>query len=478
MLFKQFAEQLDRLEALSGRNEITGLLSATVGSMDKSEIAAGCYLILGKLRPDFEGVELGLGEKLLIRALAEATGVSNKAVSEMYHSRGDLGLVAYELKSKQKSALLDSYTMSKGLTVLDVHSKLVKIAKTSGEGAQTAKIKGVIELLTLCSPVEAKYVLKFSTGDLRLGFAEQTLLAALAAAFADGDKEAVERAFNLTSDVGYVAELLAEGGVKAVANVRVTPGRPLKPMLAERASSLEEILERMGGKAAFEYKYDGERVQAHSVKGDIVLFSRRGEKISDHYPDVVRNLKEALRSETFIVEGEIIAVEPSTGEMLPFQQLMHRRRKYDVEKAAEKFPTKTMLFDIAYADGTDYIPQPYLKRRKALSELLKPSEFVETTVSEIISDKERALKFFEQAVESGCEGVMAKTLEDIGYKAGKRGWAWIKYKRDYRADLTDTLDLVVVGGFYGRGKRAGKIGGYLLAAFNESDGTFETVCKV
>lgn len=476
--FKEFADLLDDVDKLSGRNEIIDLLSSILGKMTRDEIASGCYLVLGKLRPDYEGVELGLGEKLIMKALSEATASSINRVKELYDKLGDLGLVAYELKRTQGTGLLGAEYLQT-LSVGDVHARLLETATIAGEGAQRGKLKAIEQLISRCSPVEAKYLLRFCTGDLRLGFAEQTVLAALAKAYAGGDSEAVERAYNITSDVGYVAEKLALKGVQGLGEVHVTPGRPLKPMLAERASSIEEILERMNGVSAFEYKYDGERVQAHRVHGQTILFSRRGEKISGHYPDVVEQLQDGVRADSFIVEGEIIAVDPSTGEMLPFQQLMHRRRKYKVEEAKRMFPAKTILFDLLYVDGVDYTSRPYTARRKALEKHVHPSDYLELSVAETIHGVDLGVKFFEQAVEAGCEGIMAKSIDQsMGYKAGKRGWAWIKYKRDYRSDLTDTLDLVVVGGFYGRGRRAGRIGAYLLAAYNPSTEGFETVCKV
>lgn len=481
MKFAELCSFLDRLEATSGRIEKTNILAEIFRRVGGEEAGITVYMLLGKLAPDYEGVEVGLGEKMIIRAISTASGASRESVEKLYEQLGDLGLVAKRLlESKRGVTLLDYLGGQKlSLSVGDVYAELMKIAKTTGEGSQDEKIALLTRLFSLSSPLEAKYVARIVSGDMRIGVAEPTIIDALAKVYTGGDTTHIERAFNVSSDLGFVAKTLIESGVEGLKSIGVTPGRPLQPMLAERAASLEEIFERMGGRAALEYKYDGERVQAHRYDSKITLFSRRIENITHHYPDVVKNLAECVSAKSYIVEGEIIAVDPETGEMLPFQELMHRRRKYGVEEAAEKYPAKVVLFDLLYADGVDYTSRPYLERRRRLEEIVRPSEFVALSTATVATSVEQAQEFFDGAIEAGCEGIMAKTLdESVGYQAGKRGFAWIKFKREYRSELTDTLDLVVVGGFYGKGKRAGKIGGYLMAAYNPETGGFDTVCKV
>jgi len=475
----EFATFLEEIDKRSGRIEITQLLTEMFRRAQKNEVKPISYMLLGKVAPDFEGLELGLGDKMIMRAIALATGASLEKVKELYDSLGDLGLVAEKLREKRAATLLDfTTTKTQERDVVSVFNELLKIANTSGEGAQDTKIKLLAKLISELNGAEVRYVVRMASGDIRIGVADQTIIDALAAAFS-ANEELVERAYNITSDLGFVAEVLAISGEEGLKQIKVQPGRPLKPMLAERAQSLQEIFEKMGGKAAFEYKYDGERVQAHKYDSRVELFSRRIERITYHYPDVVEALLKGISAQSFIVEGEIVAVEPETGEMMPFQELMHRRRKYDVEEALQKYPAKTMLFDVLYVDGVDYTSKPYLERRKKLEEIVQESDSLALSTMMITQEVGEAQRFFDEAISAGCEGIMAKTLDPaVGYRAGNRGWAWIKYKRDYKSELTDTLDLVVVGGFYGRGKRAGKIGGYLLAAYNPSNGSFDTVCKV
>lgn len=481
MLFKEFSELLEKIDAVNGRIEITHLLKELLKRAEKDEVKPLVYLLLGKIAPDFEGLELGLGEKMILRAISASTGASLQKLKQAYTEVGDLGLlVEGQLKEQRNKTLLEYTGAGKiSLRVLDAYSQLRRIASASGQGSQEEKIRLLANLFSTSTGVEAKYIAKIVSGDIRLGLAESTIIDALSDAFADGDSKTVERAYNVTCDLGFVAETLVREGTAGLRRIRVSPGRPLKPMLAERAGSIEEIFEKMGGKAAFEFKYDGERVQAHKLDSSIILFSRRIENITSHYPDVAENLLKGIKADSFIVEGEIVAVESKTGEMLPFQELMHRRRKYDVKAMVEKYPARTVLFDLLYINGVDYTTKPYSDRRRRLEKSVKQSDFL-TLSNMLVTDSVReATNFFVAAVDAGCEGVMAKTLDtSIGYRAGNRGWAWIKYKRDYKSELTDTLDLVIVGGFYGRGKRAGKIGGYLLAAYNPDTGGFETVCKV
>jgi len=259
----------------------------------------------------------------------------------------------------------------------------------------------------------------------------------------------------------------------------VMPGEPIRPMLAERLGSSEGILEKLGGRCIAEYKYDGERVQAHKKNDEIILFSRRLENITDQYPDGVKYVREHVKAEEAIVEAEAVAVDPTTGEMKPFQELMHRRRKYGIKEAMEEHPITLFMFDVLYVDGNDLTQQPYLVRHNYLEKVIEETDNVKVAEYIIAEDKEKLEQFFEKTVEGGSEGIMCKSVnEDSIYQAGARGWLWIKYKRDYRSEMTDTVDLVVVGALHGRGKRAGTYGTFLLAAYNPGKDIFETVTKV
>jgi DNA ligase-1 len=271
---------------------------------------------------------------------------------------------------------------------------------------------------------------------------------------------------------------VVEKGLEGIKKFQVMVFEPIRPMLAERLGSPEEILEKLGGKCVAEYKYDGERIQAHKKDGKVTLFSRRLENISDQYPDAVDLVKENVKAEEAIVEAECVAMDLETDEMLPFQELMHRRRKYGVEAAMAEYPVSLFMFDALFVDGKDLTLEAYPVRRKALEETLKESIRVKPAKHIIARNAKQLEAFFEEAIENGCEGLMCKAMgKDSVYQAGARGWLWIKYKRDYKSEMTDTVDLVVVGAFHGRGKRAGTYGALLLATYNKKADMFETVTK-
>ncbi|MEM2130135.1 MAG: ATP-dependent DNA ligase, partial [Candidatus Bathyarchaeia archaeon] len=389
---------------------------------------------------------------------------------------GDIGETAQKFTAQKRQVTF----FQKPLTVQKVYETFDKMAKASGAGAVDTKIMLLAGLLADATPKEAKYIMRTVTGNLRLGIADMTVLDALAIAYGGGKeaRELIERAYNISSDLGRVAKVVAEKGLDGIKKFQVIVGEPIRPMLAERLSSPEEILEKLGGKCMAEYKYDGERVQAHKEGEEIKLFSRRLEDISDQYPDAVELLKRHVLAKDAILEGECVAIDPDTGEMRPFQELMHRRRKYEIEKAMEEYPISLFMFDALYVDGKDLTLKPYPVRRKALEKVVKEGDRVKIAKHIITSDVKELEKFFLEAIEDGCEGLVCKSVAaDSVYQAGARGWLWIKYKRDYKSEMTDTVDLVVVGAFHGRGRRAGTYGALLLAAYNPESDTFETVTK-
>jgi DNA ligase-1 len=354
------------------------------------------------------------------------------------------------------------------------------MAQTSGSGAVDLKLSMLAGLLAAATPKEAKYVMRTVTGNLRLGIADMTVLDALAVAYGGGKdtRELVERAYNICSDLGRVAETIARQGIEGIKEFRVSIDEPIRPMLAERLSSPEEILEKLGGKCIAEYKYDGERLQAHKKGDRVMLYSRRLENISSQYPDAIGLFKKHVKAREAILECECVAVDPDTGEMRPFQELMHRRRKYGIEKAIEDYPVSLFFFELLYVDGKDLTFEAYPARRKALERVIEKSDRTRIANYTIAKDAGELEKFFQEAIENGCEGLVCKAVgKDSVYQAGARGWLWIKYKRDYKSEMTDTVDLVVVGAFHGRGKRAGAYGALLLAAYNAQNDTFETVTK-
>jgi len=474
--YAEIADAYEKIEATTKRLEMTDLLVDLLKRTPKEIIDKVVYLTQGKIYPDFVGIEIGVAERLAIKALARASGRRESEIEEDLKKSGDIGETAQKMIAAKKQVTF----FQQPLTVQRVYETLDKMAKASGAGAVDAKMALLAGLLSDATPKEAKYIMRTVTGNLRLGIADMTVLDALAIAYGGGKeaRELIERAYNISSDLGRVARVLAEKGLEGIKKFEVSVGEPIRPMLAERLSSPEEILEKLGGRCIAEYKYDGERIQAHKKGSEIVLFSRRLENISDQYPDAVELIKKHVKAKDAILEAECVAIDPDTGEMQPFQELMHRRRKYGIEKAMEEYPVSLFMFDALYVDGKDLTLEPYPVRRKVLEKAVKESERVKIAKYIITDDAKELEKFFLEAIENGCEGLVCKSIaEDSVYQAGARGWLWIKYKRDYKSEMTDTVDLVVVGAFHGRGKRAGTYGALLLAAYNPENDTFETVTK-
>jgi len=470
------AEAYEKIEATTKRLEMTDLLVNLLKNTAEEVIDKVVYLTQGRLYPDFVSIEIGVAERLAIKALVKASGRRESEVEEDLKKSGDLGITAQKFMTSKRQLTF----AHQPLTVEKVYETFDKMAQTSGSGAVDLKLALLAGLLSAASPKEARYVIRTVTGNLRLGIADMTVLDALAIAYGGGKeaRELVERAYNVSSDLGRVAKVVVEKGLEGLEKFEVLVGEPIRPMLAERLSSPEEILEKLGGKCAAEYKYDGERIQAHKRGDEVTLFSRRLETISNQYPDAVELFKKCVKARNAILEGECVAVNPATGEMRPFQELMHRRRKYEIKQAIEDYPVSLFMFDVLYADEQDLTLKPYSVRRRMLEKVVQEGARVKIANSIITANAGELEKFFLEAIEDGCEGLVCKSIaKDSVYQAGARGWLWIKYKRDYKSEMTDTVDLVIVGAFHGRGKRAGTYGALLLAVYNPENDTFETVTK-
>ena len=476
MLYSDLAETFDRLESTGSRLEMTSILAEFFRRADKGELRSIVYLSQGKLHPDFVPGVLGMADRLVMKAIAKASGNPDDKVEKLTIETGDMGQVAETMISRKKQMAL----FSEELTVARVVRGLTTIENADGKDSQDTKQKTLAGLLHDSEPLEARYLCRTVTGRMRVGAADMTILDALAEAFATKeDRPAIERAFNVTCDIGLVAETIANGGMDAVRAIGVKVGSPVKVMLAERLPSISEVVEKMGGRCAMEYKYDGIRVQAHIGRDSVKLYSRRLEDLTSNFPDIAEALRARCGHDEAIIEGECVAIDPETGFMLPFQNVTHRRKKHGMDEAVRDVPVRIFMFDMLYADGEDWTPRPYLERRAALEEGFEIGDNVQMTTMRMVGSPEEGEEFFANAIGARCEGIMAKSVApDSVYRAGSRGFLWIKYKKDYQQALTDSFDLVVVGAFYGMGKRAGRYGALLMAAYDGETGRFETVCKL
>ncbi len=487
MEFSLIAQTLDILEKTSSKIQQAAALAALFKKTSTNVIDKVVYIILGILWPDWRGMpELGIAEKGIQKAISMATGTQEAEVEKLYKSLGDYGLAIERIKSGRPSKTMglagfiknSRATPSKSLTVDEVYSTFVKIASLQGEGSRDMKLRLLSAILAKAEAKEAKYIVRFVEGRLRLGVGEATVMDGLASAFGI-PRDVIERTYNIYPDLGAIAKIIAEKGVSEIKYIKPTPGIPLRPMLAERASDPNEILTKAGSPALAEFKYDGERAQIHKKENRVWIFSRRLEEITHQYPDVVEMVLKHVNAFEAIIEGEIITVDPETGDFRPFQELMHRKRKKDIHEALKEYPVIVKVFDCLYVDGLDLTTKPLTERKEMLKRIIVESEVFSLADGIVITTPRELETFFLKAIENGCEGLVIKSLSpDSIYQAGVRGWLWIKYKRDYKSEMSDTVDLVVVGAFHGRGKRAGTFGALLLAAYDPESNRFKTVCKV
>jgi len=475
MKFSVLSDSLEKMESTTKRIELTDILVELLKNTHASIISKVIYLIQGKIRPNFEGVELGIAEKLVIRAISKSSGITIKKIEDDYNDGGDLGKTGANILRQKTQTTFTAET----ITLERVYDTLLKISKLEGKGSQDMKMKYISSLLNDATPIESKFILKILLGTLRLGIAENTTMDALAIAFTNekSNRELVENAYNVSSDLGKVSEVLATEGINGILKFTTSLFSPIRPMLADRVKSEDDAFKKIKNDFAAEYKLDGERAQIHKKNNEIVLFSRSLENITRYYPDVVEKISKCINANDGIFEAEIVAVNENTGNFLPFQELMHRRRKYKLEQAVSDYPITVNFFDVLYYNQTDYLEKPYMERRKTLENIIKENNFAKLVPMSIVSNEGDVTESLENSINSGCEGLMLKVI-DSPYRAGTRGNNWLKLKREYQNELGDSLDLVVVGAFFGRGRRTGKYGTLLLSSYNSESDTFPTICKV
>jgi len=475
MEFSIISEMFEMMEKTTKRIELTNILVELLKKTPKEIIPKVVYLLQGIIRPNFEGVELGIAEKLAIRAISKSAGLPIKKIEDDYRECGDLGLTASNmLKIKTQT----TFTAEK-ITVERVYETLFKIAKLEGKGSQDLKMKHISSLLNDATPLEAKFVLKILLGTLRLGIAENTVMDALAIAFTGKkeNREQIENAYNVSSDLGKVSLIIATDGIDEIKKFKISLFSPIRPMLADRVQSEKDVIKKMPEQFAAEYKLDGERVQIHKQSDKIILFSRRLENITQYYPDIVERIGKALNVNEGVFEAEIVPINENTGEFLPFQELMHRRRKHKLDKAVSQYPITVNFFDVLYYDKKDCLNLEYSERRKILEQVVREDNFSKLVPMLFVKNENEVEDFLENSINAGCEGLMLKD-PNAPYRAGMRGSNWLKLKREYRNELGDSLDLIVIGAYFGRGRRTGLYGTLLLATYNPEKDNLPSICKV
>ena len=471
MLFSDAAEYFSRIEATASRLEMSAIVAELLGKCKQDEARPLIYIIEGNIAPSHEGLDVGIGEKFAIRAIAQTSGRTETQVAADSKKSGDLGTTAEAFLAKKSQMSLASSPNS----LSRVYSTFLKISRLSGTGSQESKISLLSELLNGATPLEAKYLVRFCLGKLRLGVGDPSIIDALSM-MKHGDKKdkvVLERAFNLCSDLGEVAEHYIAG--KDLSHFSTQPGKPIRPALAERLPSSKEIIEKLG-KCAVEAKYDGLRMQIHVENSQVEIYSRKLEKMTHMFPEITKAAA-SLKIKSAIFEGEALAYNVKEKRYYSFQETIQRKRKYGVDAMSREFPLRLFVFDIMYLDGKDLTLVPYASRRKTLEKLVRGSSTLLPS-EQIITDSPKKLEeYFQACIAEGLEGIIAKDLAQP-YVAGARKFAWIKLKKSY-GDMADTVDAVIVGYYLGKGQRQEfEFGGLLAAVRNEETSELETIAKI
>ena len=486
MYFSELSKYFERIEKNSSRLEITRILAELFKSLNAQEIAKVVYLLQGKVGPAYEGIDFGMAERTIIKSAMSALNIDRSYFEKEFKKSGDLGQTVESFKK-----LYASFE-EKDMNVLDVFDFFYRLATASGNGSQDVKISLLSQLIRQLDPLSGRYLVRLPTGIIRLGFSDMTILDAYSWML-KGDKSlrpAIETAYHVRPDLGFIGKTLKEKGLDGLKAIEPKVFTPIIMMKAERMSSAKEIIEQIG-KCLVEPKFDGFRLQIHYLRSDpkgtdlpkVKLFSRSLEDVTYMYPDIVDGVKNEIKAEELIIEGEAIGYDPKTGEFLPFQETVQRKRKYDITEKAIEVPLKLFAFELLFLNGKNFIKLPFVERRRALERVTIKNKDISKQIiivdhQEEVDKEVRLEEIFDKAIAKKLEGVIAKKIDGI-YQPGARGWNWIKYKRSYSSKINDTIDCLVMGYDFGKGKRTGfGMGAFLVGVFDNKNDKFVTVAKI
>ncbi len=472
MTFSKLSSYFEKLEKTASRLSLIEILSDLFKQSSKEEIEKIVYLTQGRIAPFFEPTEIGMADKTVAQAIARAYGSDKEKVLKEYSKLGDMGLAVEAISSREK-------TNNSTISVSDVFEILTHIAKTSGEGTVEKRQHLLSDLLQKIDPISAKYLVRIPLGNLRLGIGDPTILDGLATAKL-GDKtqrKLLEGAYNRTSDLGLIAKTLWTHGLRSVQKLTVQVGKPIRSELCERLPNPEKVIEKMGT-VDVQYKYDGFRVQIHKDGEKVTMFSRNLESMTHMFPELILATKKQVKAKTAILDTEALAYNPESEEFLPFQETTKRRRKHGIDEMALKLPLKAFVFDVLYKNGQSLIDEPLTKRIEILKQTVHTDEILIPTKNQTISDPKKLSVLLEDAISKGLEGVVVKRL-DSPYEAGGRNFNWVKLKRHSAGELHDTIDCVLLGYIFGKGKRtAFGAGALLVGVYDSKKDEFVTVSKI
>lgn len=476
MKYEELVSVYEELDATAATLEKTAILAEAFSTSDKDHLSMVVKLVRGKVFANWESVELGVSSSLTLEAIEKATGIPETDIEDIWREKGDLGSAA-EIAIAEKA---QQSLVSNPVTVSRVYNTLQDLAAFEGEGSQARRVDTIAGLLSDASPHEAKYIVRTIVGAMRLGVGEGLIRDAIAEAFLDGTDEAigcVERGYEVTNDFAVVANRAKSDGREGLNALDIELFRPIKPMLAQKASDVSEALDELGdedGDVLFETKYDGIRAKLHRRDDEIRLYTRRLEDVTTQFPDIIEAVEQGIDSTNYIIEGEIVGYDPETTAILPFQELSQRiKRKYNIEAMSEEIPVTLYVFDILYMDQQSLLEQPLRHRIERLTDIhSRIPQALERADYRQTSSLTDATNFYEEVVRAGHEGVMAKNL-DATYQPGNRVGYQLKIKT-----TMEPLDLVVTRAKWSEGRKSDYLGRPYLACRDTDSNSFKEVGRM
>lgn len=478
MTFSTLCTYIRRIEQTPSRLDMTTILAELFNALTPHEYEKAVYLIQGHISPKYALVQFGMAEKMVLKAIAFAMQADSKSLSAEFGKVGDMGEVAERLKQEQPSF------EERPMEIEEVFHTLTQMAHAEGHGSQDEKIRLLSALIRQLDPLSVRYLVRIPIGALRLGFSDMTILDALSWML-KGDKSlrpSLQGAYHVFPDLGTIGKRLKEEGERVLVDIHPRVFTPIIMMRAERLSSGQEIIDQIG-ECIVEPKFDGFRLQVHKKGNEVRLYTRGLEDATHMYPDIVEGIIAEVKASEVILEGEAIGYDSAGGNFLPFQETVQRKRKYGISEKAKEIPLKLFVFELLYLEGENYINQPLALRKKALEKIISPdTKIADGTIfqahEERIADPHKIELMFEDAISRGLEGIIAKKIDGT-YKPGARGWNWIKFKRSYSSKIDDTIDCVVMGYDFGKGKRtAFGIGAFLVGVYDPEKDHYLTIAKI
>lgn len=476
MLFSKLSQYFEKLEETSSRLTLIEILSDLFKTAQEDDLDKIIYLVQGRVAPFYEPTEIGMADKNIAGALSISYGSSKEDILALYSKLGDMGLVAEKLNRNAGKT-------HSTITVSEVFSILTEIAKTSGDGTVEKRQVLLASILKKVDPISAKHLVRIPLGNSRLGIGDPTVLDGLATAIL-GEKtqrKLLEKAYNETSDLGLIGKTLKTGGLEAVEKLRVTVGRPIRSELCERLPNPEKVFEKMDSNGLGVHatpKYDGFRVQIHKNGDKVEMYSRNLEDMTHMFPELIEGTLKQVHAKTAILDSEALAYQTESEEFLPFQETTKRRRKHNIDEVAKQLPLKAFVFDLLYLDGKSLLDTPLTERMELLKKTIHGDETLIPAPGNILHKSSQLQLMLEDSISKGLEGVVIKR-PDSPYVAGGRNFNWVKLKRHQSGELHDTVDCVILGYIYGKGKRTDFGAGSLLVGVYDSEkDEFVTVTRI